>query len=120
MGRRPRRSSRGRRRARRLTVLGDVADTDDRAAELVGESVQAADRVADEPFLVGVDAAEVVADRVDDEQADLTDLVGELRSRDVAGRKLSVTNVPAGELGVGCDEPRLECRSPSSLRRRRS
>ena len=59
-------------------VLREVADTDDRAAEFVGERVEAADRVADEPFLVGVDAAEVVADRVEDDEADLADRRGEV------------------------------------------
>ena len=68
-------------------VLGEVADTDDRVAELVGEVVEPADRVADEPFFVGVDAAEVIADRVDDDQPDVPDHRGEVAEPpDVLGK----------------------------------
>jgi hypothetical protein len=51
-----------------------MADSKDDAAELVGERVKAVDRVSDEAFLIGICAAQVVADRVDDDQPDVANL----------------------------------------------
>lgn len=72
-----------------------MADTEDCASELVGEFVEVADCVPDETFLVGVDAAEMVPYRVDDDRADGADLEGEVADPlDVAGSTISsVMNV---------------------------
>ena len=54
-----------------LAALADVPDAEDHAGEFVREPVQALSGEADGTFLIGVSAAEVVADRVEDDQADV-------------------------------------------------
>ena len=59
-------------------VLAGVADTDQEAVEVVGEPVERRDRVAYLAVVVRVAVADVVRDRVDDEQPDAAEVVREL------------------------------------------
>jgi hypothetical protein len=87
-----------------------MPDADEKAPEVVGECVQRPYRVAYLGVRVRAPVADVVGDRVDDEEADASKFDGEIAERlDVAGKlDVPLDGEAAVDVGACGDKARLE------------